>query len=112
MNNKLPLAQDKKLTVLFKVEPGCLGPEGKDHVAEFCSFAEKEMESVDSNFVHWEILPRHDKSQPEMQYKVANKTLTHSQAEKYLSLFEKELDEFEGHLHDKLAILIDEFLGH
>ena len=112
MKTKLPLPQDKKLTVVFRVEPGCLGPDGKDHIEEFCRYAEKGVESVDSDFVHWEIVPRHDKSLPEMQYKVANKNLTHDQAAKYLEIFEKNLDEFEGHLHEKLALLINGFMGH
>ena len=112
MKHNLPLPQDKKLTVLFRVEPGCLGPEGQDHVDKFCQYAEKEMAPVDSDFVHWEIVPRHDKSLPETQYKIGNKSLSHDKAERYLQVFEKNLDDFEGHLHDKLALLIDEFLDH
>ena len=47
-----------------------------------------------------------------MEYKLMNKRLSHEKAAKYLALFDKNLDEFEGHLHDKLALLIDEYLGH
>jgi len=112
MKNNLPLPQDKKLTVLFRVEPGCLGPDGKEYIEEFCSFAQKEVESIDSDFVHWDIVPRHDKSLPEMQYKVGGKRLTHDKAEKYLEIFKKNLDEFEGHLHEKLSLLIGQYLGH
>ncbi len=28
---------NKKLTVLFRVEPGSLGPDGSEHVEEFCA---------------------------------------------------------------------------
>ena len=52
MKTKLPLPQDKKLTVIFRLEPGCLGPDGEDHVEEFCKFAEKEVAPIDSDFVH------------------------------------------------------------
>lgn len=112
MKNKLPLPQDKKLTVVFKVEPGCLGPEGKAHIKSFCQFAQKEMAAVDANFIHWIIEARHDKKSIEMQYKIGAKKLSHDKAERYLKMFSKKLDEFEGHLHDKLALLIDQFLGH
>lgn len=112
MKNNLPLPQDKKLTVVCRIEAGCLGPEGNSHVKDFCSFAQKEVEPIDSDFVHWEITPRHDKSQPEMLYKVNNKKLNHDKAAKYLEIFNKDLDAFEMHLHDKLADLIDQYLGH
>lgn len=112
MKIKLPLSKDKKLNVIFRVEPGCLGPKGDEHVSDFCNFAQKEVDTIDADFVHWEILPRNDKSVPEMEYKIINKKMSHDKAAKYLEIFNKDLDEFEGHLHDKLAHLIDEYLGH
>lgn len=112
MKDKLPLPQEKKLNVVFRVEPGCLGPEGEGHVKAFCEYAQKQVEPVDSDFVHWELTPRFDKALPEMQYKVTNKYLSHDKAARYLEVFGKDLDEFEGHFHDKLAQLIDEYLGH
>lgn len=112
MKIKLPLSQEQKLTVVCRIEPGCLGPQGKDHIAEFCNFAQVEVEPVDADFVHWVLVPRNDKSLPEMQYKVGEKTLTHDKAARYLQLFKKDLDLFEDHLHDKLAHLVDEYLGH
>ena len=112
MKIKLPLPQEQKLTVISRIEAGCLGPDGADHIEKFCLFAQKEFETVDADFVHWELVPRHDKSLPEMQYNVLNKNMDHDKADKYLQLFDKNLDEFEGHLHDKLAELIDQYLGH
>ncbi len=112
MKTNLPLPKDKKLTVLYRVEPGCLGPEGKGHIGEFCSFAQKEFESVDSDYVHWLIVPRYDKSLPETQYKICDKKLTYNKAAKYLEMFTKNIDEFEEHLHEKLAYLIDSYIEH
>jgi hypothetical protein len=40
------------------------------------------------------------------------KKMNHTQAEKYLAHFDKSLDEFESHLCEKLAVLIDDFMGH
>ena len=107
MKNNLPLPQDKKLTVVVRVEPGCLGPDGNGLVEEFCSVAHIEFEPMDSDFISWEVVPRFDKSLPEIQYKI----LTRDQAEKYLDFFNKNLNEFEEHANEKLAILIDQHLG-
>lgn len=112
MKVNLPLPQDKKLNVTFRVESGCLGPEGDSLIDGFCNFAQQEVETLNADFVNWEIVPRHDKSLPEMEYKISNKKLSHDKAERYLELFEKELNEFEEHLHEKIAILIDLHLGH
>ena len=112
MKNLLPLPEDKKITVVIRVEPGCLGPDGKDNVEEFCSVAQIEIEPIDSYFVNWEVVPRFDKSLPEIQYKATNKILTHAQAEKYLELFNKKLDELEEYVNEKLAILIEQHLRH
>jgi len=112
MKNILPLSLDRKLTVIIRVEPACLGPNGYDHIEKFCSVTQIKIEPIDSAFINWEIVPRFDKSLPEIQYKVTNKILTHEQAAKYLALFSKRLDAFEGYLNEKLAILIDQHLGH
>jgi len=112
MKTSLPLQEDKKLCVTYRVEPGCLGPEGKSKISEFCIFAQTELRSLDSEYVAWNIIPRKDKKLPEMQYSIVGKLMSHSQAEKYLTLFDKSLDEFEGHLCERLASLINKFMGH
>jgi len=101
----------KKLNVLFRVEPGCLGPDGIDHVEGFCKFAKKTVSNLDSDYIRWVITPRYDKSLPEMEYKVRNKSLSQERATQYLDTLGKDLDEFEENLQEKLAELIDEFLG-
>lgn len=112
MKINLPLAQEKKLMIIFRVEPGCLGPKGADLVENFCALAQKEFVSIDSDFIHWDIIPRYDKSLPEMQYKINNKNLSHDKAEKYLMLFGKTLHEFENHLNTKISLIINKFMGY
>mgnify|MGYP000025747680 CR=1 FL=1 len=112
MKTSIPLQEDKKLCVTYRVEPGCLGPKGKRYISEFCSFAQSQLRSLDSEYIAWNIIPRKDKALPEMQYNIVGKRMTHSQAEKYLVLFDQSLDEFEGHLCEKLATLINEFMAH
>lgn len=99
----------QKLTVTYRVEPGCLGPEGKEHIEKFCPFAEKGVAELDSDFIHWDIVPRFSKAEPEMSYSVNGKQLTRNKAGQYLAVFGKHLDEFENHLEDKLALLIDAY---
>jgi hypothetical protein len=47
-----------------------------------------------------------------MQYKIGNKNLSHEQASRYLQMFNKNLDDFEQRLHDRLADSINAYLGH
>ena len=111
MGHDLPLPLYKKLSVTFRVEPGCLGPDGADHIKGFCKFAKKEVLDLDADFVRWVITPRYDKTLAETEYKTNNKRLTRDKAAKYLSVFGKSLDEFEENLQDKLSVLIDQYLG-
>ncbi len=112
MKIKLPLDQTKKLTVIFRVEAGCLGPKGNKIVDEFSVYAQNKLEHVDADYIHWIIEARHDKSMAEMEYKINNKKLSHDKAEKYLNMFDKKLDIFERHLYDNLANFIDEYMHH
>ncbi|MFT7561913.1 MAG: hypothetical protein ACI93R_003845 [Flavobacteriales bacterium] len=66
MKNSLPLPENKKLSVTYRVESGCLGPEGEARITEFCIFAQSELQSLDSDYVVWHIEPRADKLLPEM----------------------------------------------
>lgn len=109
MNNKLPLSNEKKITVLIRLEAGCLGSEGETHIDEFCQMAQPKFESIHSDFVSWSIVPRHDKSLPEIQYLICNKNLTQAQASKFFNLFQVSLYEFEEHLHNKLALIIEQY---
>ncbi len=112
MKSNLPLADDKKLTVVFRLETGCLGPAGETHIEAFCQLALNKFSSMHSDFLHWGIVPRYDKSLPEMQYVFNYKNLSQEQATKFFALFDVSLDEFEDTLHKKLTVLIEQYLGH
>jgi hypothetical protein len=106
MSSVITLSVEQKLTLTYRVEPGCLGPTGADRIEGFCAYAQSQMQSIDADCIHWNITPRFDKSLPEMAYQVLGKRMTQQQAEKYLAHFGKRLDDLEGHLTDKLAELI------
>lgn len=103
------LDDNKKLAVTYRVEGGCLGPQGKTHIDKFCEYAQENIENPYANFIKLIIIPRHDKSLPEMQFNVLTKKVNHQQAEKYLSLFEQNLDAFECQLSDELTHLINAY---
>lgn len=111
MTTSSPLTHDKKLTIIFRVESGCLGPTGSEHVDAFCEYAQKEVESTNSNFIHWRIIPRKNKSEQEMEYKINNKKLSDVQTKKYMTLFDIDFDKFDHEFHDKITLLIEQYLG-
>ncbi|QFU22829.1 hypothetical protein FM038_012190 [Shewanella eurypsychrophilus] len=111
MPKSVELPKEKKITVLCRIEPGCLGPKGLDHIEDFCRFANQELKRVDGNFIIWLPLPRYDKSLAEMQYSVNKKQLNHDKAAQYLAHFDCDLDDFEEHFHEQLSVMIDEFLS-
>ena len=109
---KRSLSENNKLLVVYRVEPGCLGPEGSRHITQFCEFAQAVFRSLDSGYIIWDIVPRNDKSLPEIQYSLNGKKLSYEQAEKYLTLFSKVLEEVEGDMGDKLETLITRYMSH
>ena len=112
MKNHFSLPEDKKLTLVIRIEAGCLGPNGDEHIEEFCKLVQVEVEPDYSEFVRCELIPRYDKMLPEVQYKTINKILDREKASKYLGVFGKSLDELEYHIQEILAVLIDQYLGH
>jgi hypothetical protein len=112
MSSTLPLSEADKLSLLYRVEPGCLGPTGDSLVDEFCVFAREKLQSLNSDYLACQFIARRDKTSPEMQYNIGDKKLNHAQAEKYLALFDANLNEFEDDLNDALTSLINEFMGH
>ena len=111
MNDKNLISDDKKLHVQFRLEPGCLGPQGSKHVNSFCLYAQKKLESNNDHFVKWEITPRLDKSDPEITYTVNGKKLGNQQVSKYLKVFNQELPSFEESLNDDIAQMINRYLS-
>lgn len=105
------IPSEKKLTIVYKMEPGCLGPAGPELIEEYCHFAQQKIETIDSNFVNWMIQPRFDKSLPEIQYLINGKELKPAMVKKYLALFDREIDNFEEQYNDKLMDYIDQFLN-
>lgn len=100
----------QKLLVLMRVEGGSLGPQGQSHLEAFCEFAQNEVDSQSSSYGHlWQFLPRADKNEPEISFKIGAKHITNAQAEKYLDKFGLELDSFTWEAADAVALLIEKY---
>ncbi len=110
MKNNLPLPENRKLTVIYKMEPGCLGPTGASLIENYCQFAQQQIDHLDQDFINWVIEPRFDKTVAEIQYRINGKELLPSMVEKYLAVFDRSLDEFEENYNDKLMGYIDQFM--
>ena len=110
MNDSVPI--EKKLTVNLLIEPGCLGPRGKELIYDFCDFALNIFESIGSDYLKWTIGARFDKSLPEVRYSVNNKNLNMEQTSKYLQQFSLEIENFEEQLNERVAFIIDHYHSH
>ncbi len=107
MENRLPLY--KKLLIMYRIEPGCLGPQGIDYVEEFCVFAKQKLKDRHSHCLRWTIKPRYDKSLPELEFQLKNVVVSREHATKYMDSFDIDIDAFEEELEEGLADLIDVF---
>ncbi|MGX9463184.1 hypothetical protein ACWXWU_18390 [Shewanella sp. A14] len=101
----------KKLVILCRLEPGCLGPDGVDHIDTFCQISERALANLNADVCHWFIAPRFDKSLVEMQYSLAGKVLSRDKAVKFIGSFEQDLDLIEERFENKLTQLINQYIA-
>ena len=111
MKDSLPLEEHKKLMIQYKMEPGCLGPQGESLVDEYCRYAQEKIDSLNGDFVHWVIEPRSDKKDPEIKYQINGKDLLPAMVERYLAVFGRDLEEFEDQFNEQLMDYIEDFMG-
>ncbi|ARD22406.1 MULTISPECIES: hypothetical protein [Shewanella] len=102
---------DNKLIVLYRLEPGCLGPDGIEHIDTFCQLAQQTLANLDTETCQWFLEPRFDKKRDEMAYCLANKMLTRAQAAKYLHRFGQDLELVQETFEDKLTLLINQYIA-
>lgn len=101
----------QKLTVVFRVEPGCLGPDGKQYIEDFCELAVQVFARIDPELLDWDIVPRYDKTMPELQFKLGDRQLSSSQAERLLQQTKSfSMTQFEEQVNALLTKLIDHHL--
>ena len=99
----------KKLTIQIRVEPGCLGPDGKEHIETFCVAAAMIFEAVEPELVSWVLIPRYDKQLPEQEFFLNDLKLSEEQASLFLRRFGRELGEVQDQLDSVLAQLVERY---
>ncbi|CAG9298328.1 hypothetical protein [Celerinatantimonas diazotrophica] len=104
MANHLP-----PLQLTMRIEPGCLGPDGVEHVEQFCQFALEPFNRLGGQALQWTLIPRYDKQLPEIEYGLGQHRLSYAQAKRYLEHWSLNLDEEEEHISELLSELIDQF---
>jgi hypothetical protein len=102
------MTDDKRIILVYRVEPGCLGPTGSDFIEGFCDFANQKIKPP--AYAVFNFVPRYDKSLPEREYKVGNKNLSELQAEAYLDKLGKDKEEFEEQIDELLSHAIEAYL--
>lgn len=100
-----------QLEVIYRLEPGCLGPDGAAYIEEFCQFAQPLVASQAPAFMRWQLTPRMDKSLPELQFTFAGRALNDSQAQRLLASYQLELDDLVEELNQNLTFIIDQYFG-
>lgn len=100
-----------RITVTYRVEPGCLGPTGVEYIEEFCRYAQIEFEKLAYASMDWAIIPRYDKKLPEIQYQLGGKNLSTDKATIYFAKQGLAIERFEELLELKIADLIEKHLG-
>lgn len=105
------MTQATVLEVIYRVEPGCLGPDGTAYIEDFCQFAQPLVTAHTAGFMRWILTPRFDKSLPEMQCMLAGRTLNPVQVQRYFSLYAADPQQLEIELNDQLTLLIDQYFG-
>lgn len=103
--------EDKKMSVVFRIEPGSLGPDGAEFVVEFCQFAQTQLQASSVDYLNWFIEPRFDKSLSELSFQLGHKILNRVQAEKYLGVLGENYSHFEEQLENNLEAMIDQYFG-
>lgn len=99
-----------ELILLYRVEPGCLGPDGLNHVEAFCRFSNAQRRPSDWPALRWHFTPRYDKSLPEIEFRWHEKPLRTAQVEQILSRLQTNLERVEAEMGEKTAELIELFL--
>ncbi|MFT6985995.1 MAG: hypothetical protein ACJAT7_001816 [Psychromonas sp.] len=105
------IPEHKKMLVIFRMEPGSLGPNGSEYIKEFCEFAQIQLQAGASAFITWSIVPRSDKTRAEIEFQILSKKLSRGKASQYLNLFGESLDSFEAQLEDNLEAIINQYFG-
>jgi hypothetical protein len=96
------------LELRFRLEPGCLGPDGKHYIEAFCQLINRLHFSVSG--IQLSVFPRYDKSLSESEFLLEGKLISSSQAQKLLSLTQHSITDIEDSIDDFITTKIEQFM--
>ncbi|MBP4040126.1 MULTISPECIES: hypothetical protein [Aeromonas] len=99
-----------RLTIQIRLEPGCLGPDGKHHIDAFCTAASRVFAVIEPERVNWVLIPRHDKQLPEQEFLIEGRKLSEAQAGLLLQRLGLALDPLLEQSDAVLSQLIERYL--
>lgn len=99
--------KDMRIQLLYRVEPGCLGADGIDHIEAFCQFAANKI--LPPSYAIFSFIPRYDKLLDEKEYTLMNRKLSGDQVISYFEKIDKPFDEFESQVDESMAFVVDAF---
>ncbi|MBR9727197.1 hypothetical protein ACFOD0_01245 [Shewanella intestini] len=102
---------DRQLTILYRLEPGCLGPDGIDHIEAFCLLVQKAFIKKLQPIYQLNVVPRYDKSLAEIQFSIGNKVLNDDQADAFFNAAGLEQQKIIDGIEDKLTKLINQYIA-
>ncbi len=105
------MTQAIQLEAVYRLEPGCLGPDGAQYIEEFCQFAQPLVSAHAPAFMRWVLTPRFDKSLPELQFRLGSRNLSEDQADRLCSTYQTDTDTLVEELNHHLMLLIDQYFG-
>jgi hypothetical protein len=109
MNADNPIPTEKKLLMTYRLEPGCLGPDGEDYIEDFCIYVTAAFMERKSSFAIYRFVPRYNKTLTEIEFSVNHKRLSEAKAGQYINFFGQTLIGFEEDLQNQLTRLVDSF---
>ena len=99
----------KRLSIQIRIEPGCLGPDGKSHIDTFCTAASRIFAAIEPERIGWVLIPRHDKQLPEQEFFIEGRKLSEEQASLLLQRMGLSLDSLLARGDALLAQLVERY---
>ena len=106
---ELPLQDNKKLLIVYRLESNCLGLQGDSQIDDFCAHLTKNILPVHSSFIKWTVLPRLNVDEKEIEYLLDSKLLSLKQTSKYLANFDKNIADLEGEISDLILNQVEHY---
>ncbi|WP_119396047.1 hypothetical protein [Salinibius halmophilus] len=101
----------QKLTLYMRIDPTALGPDAAGEVEAFKAFAEPLLNDKFDEHIRIVLKVRQSPDEPPCEYFALKKLLNADQADKYLAVFEQELDSIEAAVEEEMSQLMDEFIA-